>query len=379
MAVLPALERTASMSAPIRKAPAAAPRPRRPEFAYLLNADDSSISQFAITETGILTPLSPPKVKIEGGLFPQWMAHIAADPSGRHLYMTNARAEAVTQFSVAPDGRLSLLPTAAQFSLHADPEEIIVDPSGRFAYVSLYRTSTIATFPIGANGLLAPTPVHTISYGAAGEETRLSLDASARLLFVRGGDNETETYRIGQDGLLVPLSRPKPNLSQPMAFDPSGRFAFYGDGSGAVWQFLLSPQGVISENTPRSVPADQRPEWVVVHPNGHFAYAANGGDFYGDGSISQYKLNSDGRLTALSPVSVMTGTSPDVLVMDTSGRFLYTFNTHRHSPSAPAHMNTPEHLNEFRINTDGTVTAIGVIDAGQEPLAMVIVHPQGGP
>ncbi len=381
MALVPTTEVSRYRATKTQDATPAVSPSHHPEFAYLLNADDGEIRQYAVTDTGALAPLAPPDVKIKGGLFPQGFSRIAADPEGHYLYLTDPRTESVLQYKIGRDGTLTPLPTTTHFKSPTYPTDIVIDPSERFAFVSTYYTSAVAEFAIGSDGLLGPEAIRTLSYVREGvTERELFLAAKANLLFVPHGNNYIDSYRIADDGSVALLSSYQTNLGQPFAFDPSGKFAFYGDGYGAVWQFLVSPQGAVSENVPRSVPADAAPEGVAADPLGHFVYAANGGDFYGDGSISQYRLGPDGKLTPLSPPYLATGTSPDLLTVDVTGRFLYSYSSHRHFPLAPASANAQEEVSLFRVNSDGTLTSNGKLEikkeqSGQDGIQLLTVQP----
>ena len=84
--------------------------------------------------------------------------------------------------------------------------------------------------------------------------------------------------------------------------------------------------------------------WVVVTPNGRFAYVTN----TGSGSISGYKIGFDGELELLDADgrTAVTGGGPIDLALSDSGRFLYSVNTGTNTIGA------------FLVHSDGSLTAL---------------------
>jgi hypothetical protein len=58
---------------------------------------------------------------------------------------------------------------------------------------------------------------------------------------------------------------------------------------------------------------------IVATLDGRFIYVCNNGD----DTVSQFRIGDDGNLVPLSPATVPTGKSPERLLMDPKGRFLY--------------------------------------------------------
>ncbi len=356
------------------------PAPHRAEYMYVLH-ENKTISQYAVFKAGRLLPLTPPIVQIKSFTLPIWYC-LAADSGGHHLYLMNCQLadkgdwfNEISSFAITSTGRLIQEAAVAKFSSHTSPMNLLIDPVGHVAYVSFDTDKgKIQAFPIRPNGTFASLPVETTFSDNSGRRT-LFLNPGAHLLHTLNGLGQLDSYRIGNDGHLVHLSQAQPNSADHLTFDPSGRYAFCGDGYGSVWQYVIASDGALTPNIPPSVPADQQPQAVAVDPAGRFAYAANGGAFYGDGSISQYRLDSQGRLTALHPSSIMTGTSPDILAVDPTGRFLYALDTHMHFPSGLSNEATNA-ISEYRISKDGTLTSLGHIKDSSVSRAAIIVQPK---
>lgn len=98
--------------------------------------------------------------------------------------------------------------------------------------------------------------------------------------------------------------------------------------------------------------------WVVVTPNGRFAYVTN----TGSGSISGYRIDFDGAIELLEADGRTGATSggPIDLALTDNGRFLYSLNSGADTISA------------FRVQSDGSLTALPSVEglpAGANGLA----------
>ena len=71
----------------------------------MANSNAATVSEHALAASGSLLPIAPPTVVTAAN-----PASLAADPSGRFLYVAASSANNVTTYSVAANG--GLLPTA---------------------------------------------------------------------------------------------------------------------------------------------------------------------------------------------------------------------------------------------------------------------------
>ena len=100
----------------------------------------------------------------------------------------------------------------------------------------------------------------------------------------------------------------------------------YGDGT--ISQFRVKPNGMLTPLNPPSVKAWPRCHSLAV-ARGHFLYALSSLEFSRrDCLISQFRIGSDGRLTPLSPATVLVpyhgqGGGPFLVSTDPAGRFVY--------------------------------------------------------
>ncbi len=94
----------------------------------------------------------------------------------------------------------------------------------------------------------------------------------------------------------------------------------------------------------------------VIDSSGKFAYAAN----YNSNSISVYKIEDTGALTAV--MAVAAGTNPDYVTIDPSGKFAYASNT------------GSGNISVYAIDqTTGALTAGTAVAAGSNPASVSII------
>lgn len=118
--------------------------------------------------------------------------------------------------------------------------------------------------------------------------------------------------------------------SEDMVVDPSGRFLYVANlvsnvaGPSAISMYTINPTtGVLTPNTPPTVPTGWFPQGIAIDPSGKFVYTAN----TDDDTVSMFTVNATtGILTPTTPASVPAGSQPVQIAIDPSGRFLYASN-----------------------------------------------------
>ncbi len=287
----------------------------------------------------------------------------------RWLFAVNAGSDEISAFEVEPSG-LSLVdrvPSGGRrpISLTVHDDLLYVLNAGGAAGDS----DNITGFRLDDEGHLAPIagslrPLSAASTGPA----QIQFEWGGRVLVVtEKATNLIDTYTIDEEGLATgPVSFPSPGQT-PFGFDSGKRNqifvseAFGGaPDASAVSSFLVSRDGMLRVISP-SVPTRQTAAcWVVVTPDGRFAYASN----TGSGTISGYRigfdgspalLQADGRTADLGP-----GTEPIDMALSVNGRYLYVLNSGTGTIGA------------FRVNSDGTLAplaAVGGLPTGTNGLA----------
>jgi 6-phosphogluconolactonase len=347
-----------------------------PQYAYVVNGMEQTVSQYSITANGTLTPLSPASIATGAGPI-----SVTVDPSHHYVYVSNATDGTTSQYVIQKDGTLS--PNSPATVATGESYVVGFNPSGQFAYVVNYSPNTISQFSVGANGVieaLAVTPV--VTWGV--DSANITFTPNGKYVYVsrpRYSDSAPSEvinqYAVAPDtGALSPLN---PLLAPILGNFPSGGPDPYASAVDAtssyayvtspenniVLQFSIGPSGDLVSLSPASVSSDNGPGYILIHPNNKYAYVAN---YYPSvpvgqpGTITQYNISANGQLTPMATASVPAGLNPSWLASDTSGQFVYAVN------------NVDNTISEYLVDANGSLTSLGVVSTGNSPLAMATTY-----
>jgi 6-phosphogluconolactonase len=271
---------------------------RNERWLLAVNAGSDSVSVLQIHARGLrLTDVEP-----SGGVRP-----ISVTEHHGLVYVLNAGSDNISGFRLRRDGSLEPLPGSirALSGSGTDPAQIAFTPDGDVLVVTEKATNRIVTFELNGEGLPGEAQVQAsigqTPFGFAfGKRDQLFVSEA-----FGGAPNASaaSSYEIDHDGVLTPLSQ-----------------------SVATHQTALC--------------------WVVVTPNGRFAYGTN----TGSGSISGYAIDFDGGLALLSADGrtgvTGDGSMPIDLALTDSGRYLFSLNSGSGTIGA------------FRVEADGSLTRL---------------------
>jgi 6-phosphogluconolactonase len=170
-----------------------------------LGTDDIFIYQFD-AEKGLLTPNKPKTAKSGRVTAGEGPRHLVFHPSGRFAYVNTEMGLNVVAFTVAGNGGLKEIQSLPTLPEGADKKgvstaEIFVHPSGKTLYVSNRGHDSIAVYTIALDGKLTLLQ-HMLGTPAAPRGFGLSADG--RWLVCAGQKSGTlNAYRIGRDGKLT--------------------------------------------------------------------------------------------------------------------------------------------------------------------------------
>ena len=220
---------------------------------------------------------------------PQEIA-LSAGPLKVHMEEDAAAKSGPTAYA-PPPSRQSFLYMASQYNPGVSRYRVGADGSVSFAFDPRFDPRMPASD--------APSPPPTLDAGP----DAIVCTPNGRFLYTgNAGDNTVSQYRIGDDGMLSPLSPPKV-LAQKfpghLLLDPHGRFLYALSNWGNTL-YAIGPGGRLAMTAlmPTDVWARDRNHNVspsdvgVIDPAGTFLYACNG-------LTSVYRLAPDGRVTAL--------------------------------------------------------------------------------
>jgi 6-phosphogluconolactonase (cycloisomerase 2 family) len=130
----------------------------------------------------------------------------------------------------------------------------------------------------------------------------------------------------------------------------------YGDKT--LSQFIIASDGQLLPMATATVATDTGPAALALEASGKYAYAAN----QGSADVSQFAIGATGTLTAMSAATVPAGTYPSSIVADPSGKYVYVSNKGDGT------------LSQFSISTSGALTPLAAktAAAGAQPFRIAL-------
>jgi 6-phosphogluconolactonase len=293
-------------------------------------------------------------------------------PDRRHLYATSEVAETdgkphggVYAFSMdSGTGALRLLNRAS--SGGPGPTHIAIDPSGKTVAVSNYDNGSIASLPVRPDGTLGEPATYLVHSGKSVDPRRqdhgyahsVNFSADGRFLYSDDlGTDKLYSYAVDHaHATLTPLNPPSVSIKpgsgpRHLAIAPDGRHAYMmTEMASSIFVFdYNAAQGsfaetqMISSLPPGSTGSSSGAE-VAVHPSGRFVYVSS----RGPDTISLFRVDpANGHLTFVDMVSTQ-GKVPRHFTLDPSGNWLIAANQNSDS------------LVVFRVDTStGKLTPVG--------------------
>ena len=325
---------------------------------YVLNntADVNSISAFNRASGGKLTFVGTSNIGGQGsgsGLGSQ--GSLVLSPDRNWLFAVDAGSNQISVVAVDSDGSLQ---PAGVFSSGGVHPVSLTYTNGRLYVVNAGDSSNAANvtgFRVGTDGKLHHITGSTRPLSAANPApAQVQANPAGDVLVVtEKATNVIDTYQIHSDGKLSGPQVTPSTGAEPFgfAFSPlhTSQFivsdAFGGAANaGAVTSYALAGTSVQLLDGPV---ADNQtaPCWVVITGNGRFAYTTN----TGSGTVSGYRVGSDGSLTLLAPASSTgAGSSPTEMALSSGSQFLYVLD----SGTAT--------LSGFQVQSDGSLVDLGL-------------------
>ncbi|MGH2554304.1 MAG: lactonase family protein [Actinomycetota bacterium] len=250
---------------------------------------------------------------------------LTLSPNAKWLFAVNAGSNDISQFSVHPDGGLSLVDVESS----GGETPVSVTFHSRLLYVLNAGSDSISGFLVNRSGL-SPLPGSTrplSGAGTGGAQVEFS-PAGDLLVVTEKATNIIDTYTVGEDGLPSgPQTHPSEGQT-PFGFAFRRRHlivseAFGGaPGASALSSYFAARSGDLTPIS-SSVPDGQTAACWVVIAKGRFAYTTN----TGSNNISSYTIGRHGELTLLDPMAGVTGGAPTDAALSRGDRFLYALNS----------------------------------------------------
>ncbi len=291
---------------------------------FLTTQGDSTLTSYGITlSSGGLTGINA----VATGTNPSAMV---VTPAVDAVFVANATSNFVTSYQVNSDGSLTV---GANTNVGTNPTGLTLDPAGKFLFVANQGSSDISVFTVSGTTLTAVSgsPFSTITPGTTTVTgpTSVAVPAAGNYLYV--ANNFTNTVSAfafdGTSGALtaVPGSPYASCVSgtevciAPAAVQvsPNGQFLLVANsGSNNVSSFAIcvvtsatcpTPDGSMTAVAGSPFAAGGGPTAIAFEPAFNYVYVVD--KQYNQ--VSQYSFSTGtGVITALSPPTISTGTTP---------------------------------------------------------------------
>jgi 6-phosphogluconolactonase len=268
--------------------------------------------------------------------------------NNRFLYAATPGANQIVIFREDPNAGVLTQLAGSPITAGQGVESLVLHPSKKFLYAANSGADNISLFTISSTGAITEV---TPRVDAGTAPTLMVIDSAGKYLYVgNSGSYDISVFSIDSGtGALTPV----PQISKQLTFTigmtpfkmqlaPSGNILYVtGQTTTGVIQAFAVNAGVFSNQPIAGSPytTGNAPYGLAIDSSGKFLYTAN----TIDASISEFKINSDGSLTALagSPIG-QTGTGPTTLLIDNSGKYMYVGNT--------------QNLQAYSVGSDGSLT-----------------------
>jgi 6-phosphogluconolactonase len=277
-----------------------------------------------------------------------WVA--CGKTSNRFLYAAIPTSNQILIFREDPNAGVLTQLAGSPVTAGLGVEALVLHPSKKFMYAANSGQDNISLFKLSSTGAITEVTPRTNSGGTA--PTLIAIDPAGAYLYVgNAGSDSISVFSIDSStGALTPITQSSTGSVSVgigmsplnMQLAPSGKILYAsGQGVTGVVQAFAVNAGVFSNQPVAGSPytTGNGPYGLTIGSSGGFLYTAN----KIDGSISEFKINSDGSLTALagSPIG-QTGAGPTALMIDNSGKYMYVANS--------------QNLQTYSLGSDGSLT-----------------------
>ena len=269
-------------------------------------------------------------------------SYLALSRSGEFLYTVHGDETEVSAFKVdRQSGRLQFL--NRQSTQGKNPVHLALDPTGRHLVVSNHIGSSLAVLPVAADGTLGalsqlvpltgPIGPHRIEQKQAKPHFN-PFDPSGKFVVVPDkGLDRVFSFRF-EGGALQPAPAPfvvtrEGSGPRHLAFHPSKPFAYVVnelDSTVTTYRFnaetaALQPLQILS-TLPATFTGNSRAAGIAIDRAGRMLYASN----RGHDSIAVFRIDAVSGLLEFAGADASQGKTPRFFTLTPSGRILFALN-----------------------------------------------------
>jgi len=275
---------------------------------FAVNAGDASVSVFSIDQTsGDLTLKKTSKTL---GATPTSLAF----NNGILYVMFQSGSDQVGAYSLQSDGSLSQLGLYALPAGAMGPTQIVVSPDNNYLVASAGTASNnVASYPMNKDGTLG-TPISNTSASAGISNPFAGAFVSSTLYLETDAKNAgLGSYSFSGAGVLKQITSVTIGQTAPcwLVISPDGKFAYVGNAAGTISSLSIGSDGKLAlvnataasePSAITGVPAVSADSFISA--DGKFLYSA----YIGDDKVVAYSIAADGSLTKLNEQVIGTAT-----------------------------------------------------------------------
>jgi YVTN family beta-propeller protein len=181
---------------------------------------------------------------------------VAFTPDGRHAYVTDRNATAVSVIDTASHT------VTATITVGVFPTSVAVSPDGREAYVTNATTNTVSVISTASNTVLTTIPTGSSAFSVA-------FTPDSRYAYVDNLDNGTvAVVSTASNAVITNIGVGAQAFG--VAVSPDGRYAYVSDGNSNVVSVIDVSRNVVTATIPVATP-----NGVAFTPDGRHAYVTN--------------------------------------------------------------------------------------------------------
>ena len=314
-------------------------------YVYVANYNTNKISMYSISTSGGLVPLSPSTVATDTNGNPSYIS-IATVNNTKYAYVTNYTTNTVSMYSISNSGILSpLSPSTVATDTNGNPSCIVTTTinSTNYAYMTNYSTNTVSMYSISNSGGMVPLSPFTVTIPYAYTSSCMTITNIGGISYVyvvSQADDYTSfisVFSISISGELIYLS----NLSitdgvyQPQTITiitiNNTQYAYVIDSNSntntnVVYMYSIANDGSL---TPLFHPYvftaySAYSLSITTINNSIYAYVVN----QSDNNVSMFSIDSNtGMMNLFSTVTTGNNSNSIAMTTTTQGNYLYVTNT----------------------------------------------------
>ncbi|MFI4955539.1 MAG: lactonase family protein [Gammaproteobacteria bacterium] len=266
---------------------------------FVVNAGNNTVSTFAIDQ--VSGNLNLEKINATAGIFPTSLAF-----ANGHLYVSfEGGSEKLQAYNVGGDGSLNLIgayAVPANGSNPISPTQVALSPNGGYVFVSTgVGSNAVASYTVNTDGTLSSPILNTsgIVSPFAGTFVNSSLYLSTDI-----ADKALAAFSVN-GGNLTPIGGPLTStVAGPcwLVVTPNGQFAYVGNGSGPISSYVIGSNGSLTlKNATEATDSSKVAGDSWISPDGKFLYTA----YLADDEVIAYSIASNGTLTKVGTPAMM--------------------------------------------------------------------------